>query len=79
MSFFFLINIVYLGDVQKVAFTEGKRIFGDQGLGNHPLVVQTVTLSDGSLEKKDILSKAWRIRKCMNQALQNVCDLDSDE
>lgn len=65
---FFLINIVYLGDdpVQKVPFIEGRRVFGDQGLGNHPLVGQTMTLSDGRLEKKDVLSKAWRIRKCMN-------------
>ena len=47
----------------------GRRVFRDQGLGNHPLVGQTMTLSDGSLEKKDVLSKAWRIRKYMNQAL----------
>ena len=76
---FFLINIVYLGDApfQKVAFIEGrKEVFGDQDLGNHPLKVQTVTLSGGSSERKDVLSKAWRLT---NQAFQNICDLDIDE
>ena len=53
----------------KTAKVLGRRVFGDQGLGNHPLGGQTMTLSDGSLEKKDVLSKAWRIRKYMNQAL----------
>lgn len=45
-------------------------------LHNNPKVVQTVTLGGGSSERKDVLSKAWRL---MDQAFQNICDLDIDE
>lgn len=70
---FRLISIVCLGETpfQKKGFIEERKIFGDQDLGNHSLDVQTVTLSGGSSEREDVLSKAWRVRAHVNQALQN--------
>lgn len=57
----------------------GEEILGQQDFGNHPLETLTKTLSGGSSERKDVLSKAWRAGWLMKQALENVYDLDIGE
>ena len=67
-----------MGDApfQNVEFMEGRAGLDDEDLGNGLLEAQTKALSGGSSKRKDVLSKAWRVRGHMNKAAENTYDLD---